>query len=760
MFFLSNHADQDQQIKINERIITFQLLDTQDQIDQLPALYLFFEQILTGSDEELSKKREQIRRKVKREFPLLVNTEYFSLVFLDPLLQEKHMIIMLLKRIWNRNENFDSPGYRHGRGETIKQIQRVFDLFKSNKIFRHDLITDVKSEISKIFYTLSEQYGKEKTSTWFLDSYEFLAYNFKFLDAFSLLIRSLPEFLLTEQQLNLLSRPQLESMLMEKTEKLEIINHRLKDEILQKAKVQKSLVQNANRFNRIIENAMDAVVLMDSDGKVTYWNSRAEEIFGWNHDEILGNKLSAYIIPEEVRLERNNEIDHYIGDAGKRMVNKRLEEKGTTKSGQYLALELSMVSNMVDDKVVYTAFIRDISERKQYEQELVNARIKAEKASRIKADFLSTMSHEIRTPMNGLFGTIELLLNESPRSDQMEYLNLMKHSTKNLLSILNDILDFSKIESGKLILDREEFKLREVCEHVILTHLPLAKEKGLGLKPEFSNLSSEESTKVIGDPVRLSQVLNNLISNALKFTYEGEVILRVSATSENMHIYKFEVEDTGVGIPENKLSKIFERFTQLNNQPKNELQSGTGLGLSIATKLIELQGSKLHVESKQGIGSNFYFELMLERAITPLADHKPTQLSKKDLSGLQVLVVEDNRINQIVAEKFLRKWNCEVDFSNNGQEAQDQVTKKKYDLILMDLQMPISDGYDASRQIRSSDDEYLKNVPIVALTADVLQGVKEKVIEAGMNDFMTKPFDPDSLYATITRNLKLMVEND
>ena len=381
----------------------------------------------------------------------------------------------------------------------------------------------------------------------------------------------------------------------------------------------------------------------------------------------------------------------------------------------------------------------------------MNAKEKAEQASKSKADFLSTMSHEIRTPMNGLSGTIDYLLDENPRQDQIDSLKLMRHSCESLLVILNDILDLSKIEEGHVEFDQREFSLREVCQHIMSTYTQRAEQKSIKLNLD---LKDNVPDLLIGDPVRLSQILNNLVSNAIKFTLHGQVELKVQLLDESNSKAKLRltVQDTGIGIAKGNIDKIFDRFTQVHDQSHNTL-SGTGLGLSISKKLLQLVGSDLIAESELGTGSTFYFDVFFNKS-----EKKETKQYKEEngpinLEGIKILLVEDNQINQIVAAKFLKKWNCEVVFADNGEQALDQVMMHEFDLILMDIQMPIMNGYQAAEAIRQMPGK-LKEIPIIALTADVLPEVREEALRVGMNDLMTKPFNADKLYQIIVEYLR------
>lgn len=753
--FLDRRSAEINNEALKMRIQDFSALSPSDKVTHLPDIYLYFEKSFMAHEHDMETARSKLRKQVVNDYPPLLADKYFELIFLDASNQWGQLTLFFIETVFMRAKGIIGSSQDKMKSDFGVNIVKTFKYFSEGNLTKKESQMGARADVEKVFYILSSKLGKEKVETWFQYSYDFLLEKYKFLDEFYFLVGLLPEFLLTEQQLRLLSRSQLEDALVEKTERLEETNKLLKHEIREKEETKQALKQNSDRLNQMIANAMDAVVFTDSSGEVTLWNRQAEEIFGWKRDEILGKNLSKYIIAnEETDIhEKKKDSRSSVGEESR--LTKRIEEEGITKEGRKIPLELSIVAHMINDEIIFTNFIRDISERKQYERDILDAKERAEKASKAKADFLSTMSHEIRTPMNGLFGTIEYLLSEHPRQDQTDSLKLMKHSTESLLVILNDILDLSKIEEGHIEFDTRGFSLHELCNRIIATYDQKAEEKGVDLILDFG-VGMPDS--LLGDPVRLSQILNNLISNAIKFTYEGQVELKVSMVSDKKDAttFRFEVKDTGLGIPEKDLIRIFERFSQVEHHKEREVQTGTGLGLPIAKKLLELQGSDLFAESKLAAGSKFFFEIKLKKnAEARGPEDKKIPLLAKNLTGLKILLVEDNRINQIVVNKFLKKWNCMVDLANNGVEAMEVVKQETYDIILMDLQMPILNGYETSKKIRALGTAYFKNVPIIALTADVFPEVREKVFSAGMNDFIPKPFDPEKLYFVITSNLKV-----
>lgn len=376
---------------------------------------------------------------------------------------------------------------------------------------------------------------------------------------------------------------------------------------------------------------------------------------------------------------------------------------------------------------------------------------------RVKSEFLSTMSHEIRTPLNAVIGMTHLFLKSNPRDDQQEQLGVLLFSAKNLLSIVNDILDYNKIEEGKISFEAIAVDMGLICRNVSLGLQTQATEKGILLKVQTD---SRIRNKVISDPTRMTQVISNLVHNAVKFTKTGGVELRLQLLTQLDRAYRLriEVEDTGIGIPSDKMALIFERFTQADSSTSRSF-GGTGLGLSIAKRILELQNSKLELKSEVGKGSTFWFDIDLpvstEKVDAPntnsllaqeLADDSKQQL----LAGANILLVEDNNLNIKVATSFLQRWGAQVEVALNGEEALEKLDPKKHHLVLMDLHMPVMDGYVATRKLR----ERGETLPIIALTASLAKEVEGDAFKAGLDAIIVKPFNPDELRETIWRQLK------
>lgn len=385
----------------------------------------------------------------------------------------------------------------------------------------------------------------------------------------------------------------------------------------------------------------------------------------------------------------------------------------------------------------------------RFAHSLRKAKDQAETASKAKTDFLSTISHEIRTPLNAVVGISHFLMNENPRSDQKESLESLQFSAEHLTSLINDILDYNKLESGAIEFEYTDVNMRQLAQKIIKAHSTIAKEKNIRLSLDIDEKIHQ---LVLADSTRIYQIINNLINNALKFTSKGFVKLSLILLEETdkTQIIRIEVSDSGIGIPADKHDLIFERFTQAGSSTTREY-GGTGLGLAIIKRILRMVDSDIYIDSEVGKGTKFWFDLGFIKVLTPQVDPEvQDETDSNVLENKRILLVEDNQMNIMVAEKFLKKWKLNVEVAMNGAEGVAKVDNNSYDLILMDLQMPVMDGYNATRLIREFD----KDTPIIALTASALLKVRQDVLAAGMNDYITKPFDPQELKRKLAHYIK------
>ncbi len=411
----------------------------------------------------------------------------------------------------------------------------------------------------------------------------------------------------------------------------------------------------------------------------------------------------------------------------------------------FFELNAVPIRNIRNEIIGAVFFSRNISERKFIEQELTKAKTNAEQATVAKAQFLSNMSHELRTPLNGIIGLTNLLLSEQYLPAQTQHLEVLKYSSDHMLTLINDVLDFNKIEAGKVDLEKSAFNLLEVVEKMETFFSWEAAGKGLSFEV---NLHNNLHRIIEGDVTRLRQILTNLISNAIKFTETGSVgfsIEILEQLSEGSCKLRFCVTDTGIGIEEDKLAQIFDSFGQADPSTIRKY-GGSGLGLTISKKLIELMGSRLQVKSLINKGSVFWFDLIVNCSLQKQVDVKVKEINQlSNLSGIQILIAEDNPVNMMVVSKMLEKWNVIVTKAKNGKEALDLALNNKYSLILMDLQMPEMDGFTATAEIRAAK----LTLPIIALTATTDDTMLKNIKQKGMNGLVQKPFIPEELHKMI-----------
>ena len=510
----------------------------------------------------------------------------------------------------------------------------------------------------------------------------------------------------------------------------------------------------STRLTKVAENINDVIFEIDLKGNWKYLNPAWEKLSGYSVAECIGKPFyeKKYTF-DGTPIIKLVQIDNDDFDSKSSII----KVKSASNIAKWVDISVKKILNKSGVLEGYIGTIVDISDFKSIEIALLEAKEKATLANRAKDDFLSTMSHEIRTPLNAVIGITYALLHENPNLTQLENLEALKFSSEHLLALVNDVLDFNKISSGSLDIEFAEFSMTRMLNGIQGIFNTVAKDKDIKFSIKKENGMADI---LIGDSVRISQILTNLVSNALKFTDKGKVTLDIEVIHETPETCQLEISvtDTGIGIPLDKQEKIFDSFAQATSDTTRKY-GGTGLGLAICRQLLELMDGNLIVKSTEGVGSTFSFLLNLKKG-NPIDKNDPkNKLALLDTAQLhnfsksKILVVEDNRVNVMIIKKFLKSWGVQFDIAENGEIAVNKSANTKYSLILMDLQMPIMNGFQACKKIKNNSDSLNKEVRIYAISASTGADIRREIKDHKMDGLIPKPFNPDDLHQKLIKLL-------
>ncbi len=730
---------------LKTKIKAFRELSASKKIETLPEMYLSLEEHFSEKKKGNPKALQSLRDQVFIDYNSLFKHKNFKLIF-EPLKeQELTLCKVFLSEVLEKSSelvgNFNEP--------KIIRIKKYLDV---NYDFRTvDLIRERKKLLefsNEIFLRIKNSLGINAITNIYLLIYKKHFESYHLLDSFTAILNVIPEEILAKDLINFPSKQQMLKMLQKQLLSLEEINERLTEEIIERKKVEEELKYSEHLNTTILETAMDGVILVNSNGVVLNWNKQAENILELKREETIGKSIYS-LVPRKLRQELQRSFSNYIKTGDDELINKRVETSVNRRNGTVVYVELTIIAIETKDDYMFNAFFRDITNKKIIDNEIREAKVLAEKSTKAKSVFLSNMSHEIRTPLNVILGLTGILQKSDFNNPYIDKKNLdgIQFSAENLLMLINDILDFSKIEAGKLTLHNTDFNLQELISNISGGFKIKADEKGIEY---VMDIAPSVPKFIIGDQLRLNQILVNLLGNAIKFTHKGKITIAAKAEKEeeNHVVINFSVKDTGIGISKDKLENIFESFYQVHKPGKNKIE-GTGLGLSISKQLIELQGGNLNAKSQPGEGSTFDFSIRFQKSnFTTSNQNIGTKAATKnahDLSGMRVLVVEDNKMNQFFIKQLLSNWDIVTEVAENGKIALEKVMHSTYDLILMDMHMPVMDGPETAALIRKSENPIISQTPIVACSADVFPESKKKASEAGMNFYLTKPLSEKAL---------------
>lgn len=519
-------------------------------------------------------------------------------------------------------------------------------------------------------------------------------------------------------------------------------------------RINKSLEKSEAKFRSFLEGAPDAKVITDKTGIIQIVNAQAEKIFGYDRKEMIGKKIEM-LIPDRYHEQHEEHRGNFFENPHKRPMGLNQSLFGLRKDGHEFPVEISLSPVETEEGLVVLAAIRDVSDKKNIERLLMEKNVELVNADLAKDQFLTHMSHELRTPLNGIVVMTQMLMTTQLTDDQREQLNVISESNDQLLAVINQILDFSKVESGNIGVEQVDFNIRDLIHKCIAAYSVKANMKNISLNLTIQPAVPEN---VIGDAVKIRQIFTNILDNAVKFTEQGAVQVAISAHERDEMItdIRFEVKDSGIGISADVIPKLFKPFSQGDSSMTRKF-GGTGLGLAITKRLLEVMGGSIEVESDE-TGSRFAFTVPIvkikqaPKATLPRSREKAAEQTTNKSSG-RVLFVEDNKLNQKTMSILLNKLGFSVMIANDGVEALKMLGKDKFDLILMDCQMPNMDGYKATMEIRRNEEGSVNHIPIIGVTAHAMEGSREKCLESGMDNYISKPFNISDLNKLIKKYL-------
>ncbi len=737
----------------------FLRLPVDKQNEEIVCIYLAFEQYCCNLDEAHRSRHHDFRSQVLGQFPQLLKNEWGRL----PFFTETESKLLLLSWFYQLilTPLLEVAGHRKGSNmETLWQWCRsIWDENFETQLQVNGFPTlppdtdeiNTKKISRLIFSALSRQFSILNLENLYHKAYQRCFNLFRDYEHFHFIILLIPSQFLKLEHLRILGKTQMEQVLLENIHTLEETNNRLHSQIHENQSLSQNLQEQYMAFEKLLANPLDCIIVVDENNRILSWNTKANEIFNYSAEEVQGKKLQDIIIPYSRENEMIHHLRHYTSNLRNKLLDKTLKVELWNAQHQTFPAEMNIKDYRQEGKLRFVIFIRDISERKAYEDSLVAARKAAEEANQYKSRFFANMSHEIRTPLNAIIGFTELMLKDELSNEQAEYLRMIQSSGKNLMSLINDILDLSKIEAGELRINPSTEDFSERINEIIAPYVTMAEQKGLKFTLNFE----EAFPRFIQmDYYRYNQVLVNLLGNAIKFTDEGEIRVRINYrfNEKGQCIVKTTVSDSGKGIQKEKLKTIFHSFQQESHQIEAQF-GGTGLGLSISKEIALLMGGDIIGNSPSVIfrnrGCDFIFSVTVQVDYQHQPEKQVTRTGESpQLDHLKVLLAEDNPVNQMLLSRVLDRYNLNVILASNGQEALDLLKEGVFDLVFMDINMPEMDGYATAKAIRN---DLKLEIPIIAVSANVYPEDKEKSIASGMQAHIGKPFNPDELIQLIQK---------